>query len=288
MSNEIVKVSEGGVMRYSESPTNQVAIIREALESQMVNLMSDYDLFEEIKKQYAVIHADLKYPLPGLTDITYTCNALVTKLRREPKNIRKNEIAIAFNNGIHNKYGNKWFGLSTISLFFFVCEYCIEAERTEALRIRNLPKQDKKPPTKEEIFNIAKGNALDAYRLFLDEKEFERLTSPVYDFLFSIGILIITDDQIKDYFLKANEIYFNELQAKKNANTDPVKNKELANKIDEFIDIIATEDKTLTEKQNIKTAGIVKRLAVINLFQKLSFQEITMDALEKAIDKRNR
>jgi len=282
-NNQIIRVSgETGVSIHTESPTNQLGMIRTALESKMVNNTSDFDLFEIIKKSYLLMHLEIKYKLPDdQKDIDYCCAAVVKGLRRNPKNIRTDEIEIALINGVNGEYG-EFMGISAVTIGKFISEYCKGEIRAEALRLRNQPPPTKPKPTAEEIFNFGKNNTLQAFTSFLenskrafvnrptDEKlqglhghvnTMGRFASPAFDFLYQQKMLLISQQQIDDYFKKANELYFIELKIKRQLNQDPVKRKQINNEIAGFVEMVGLEEKSVSEIQSVKTAGIVKALA---------------------------
>lgn len=274
--------NQTGLAKYDNTPTTQVSVILNQLESELINNISDKDFFNEIKRLYFLIHLELNWSTPeNENDIVHTCDSIVKRFRRNPKNIRVRELETALLNGINRQYGD-FMGISAVTIFGFIESYAKDENRKEALRIRNQPPPYGKKPTTEDIFEMGKQNTLQAYKLFLEHQKamldvlaeggkvetrqgfncMDRFASPAFDFLYKEKLLILTQEQIDSYYEKANTIYLAQLQAQKFANNDPIKDQDFKNRIEKFINDSQLNNRDKSEIQTIQATNIVKQLAV--------------------------
>lgn len=265
---------------YNPSQTSQVSTIKNALESPMVNLTSDADLYDKILPIYTACHVDLKQNLPDdPKDTTYIIKKIITNLRRHQRNIRIDEIELAFSNGIHGKYG-KWFGLSVVTFCMFISEYCKDIDRIEALERRNKVPPTKKQPSDREIFRLCKKNALKAFILIQKENTTGRFGSLVFDFFYNIKLFLISQEEINEVYEAAKNQHLMELKSRKQIASDPLKKREIDNQISEYIDRV----------KDGKDAGAAvwstaKKIYIDNFFDTaIKFEETTIKDLINMIN----
>lgn len=263
------------------NPDAQVNYILPALKGQMINVTSERDLYNIIADNLDLILLDLKQTLSE-PDKRHICTSMVNTLKKRKVNLRNNEIQIAFNNGIHSKYG-PYYGINVVSLTMFITEYLKDVDREEALRVHNLPPATNKIPNQAEIFEMSKENALSAYKLFLKNKTADRYGSPAYDFLFKIKLLMITQPEIDLYQTQAKEIVFLLLQDKAKKSPDYIKRQSLKNELKDF-----TTKALANDVLSLAHAGLVlsnaKRLAVEKYFADLSEMEIDLNTFSEMIE----
>lgn len=212
----------------------QLAEIKKAVLSPLVNVVSDWDLYNELAKRVSEAYVDSRETLPNEQDLEYLVNKLIFNLRRDKKNIRIDEIEIAFNNGINERYG-KYYGLGVKAFFMFICSYVDQPERLTALQDVKLIATAAPEPSIKDKFKVFKNNALELFKMILEKRDFSKLAPAVYDFLFNVRFFRITKEEIDVLAEKAGEIYAKRLEVEKATTFDVYKNREISAKIDAYI-----------------------------------------------------
>jgi len=282
MSNQITTINKNpSEIAIFLNPDAQVNYILPALKSQLINVTSEDDLYDIIADNLDLILLDLKQTLSE-PDKRHICTSMVNTLKKRKINLRNNEIQIAFNNGIHSKYG-AYYGVNVVSLTMFITEYLKDIDREEALKIHNLPPATNKIPNQAEVFEMSKQNALSAFKKFLKEKSADTYGSPAYDFLFKIKLLTITQPEIDFFQTKAKEVVFLLLQDKAKHSPDYIKRQSLKNELKDF-----TTKALANDILSLAHAGLVlsnaKRLAVEKYFADLIEMDIDIEIFSEMID----
>lgn len=269
---------------YKGDPTNQVSTIKNMLEGILVNNVNDFSLFETLKVFYLKLHADLKQKVPeNDADITYVIQGIIRNMRVKKTNIRIDEILFAWENGIAEEYG-KYFGLSVISLNKFIAEYLKDPNRIEALRVKNLPPSTNYVPNELERFKTSKFNALAGYSNYLKNSTSGTYGAVIYDFLFSIRMFSITQDDIDECMKRGSDLYYHQLKEKSQAQKDVLRRKEVDVQVQKFLDKMMADNQK-PDADNPIVVSLAKRIYIDDIYAGYVFEDISIYELDQMIDK---
>lgn len=267
---EIKLYSENSVTPLS---SNDMMIV-DAINSDLVNNVSDQELKEELLKLVASAFLTAGYKAPETTlELNILLGEIISELRRIKTNIRIKEISIAFKNGVHKKYG-EYMGLSAVSFCQFIKEYLKEEPRAEALRQKNTPKETR-TPSEQEIYNLSVENCKTAFSDLKSKGTVGRFGVIVYDFLTKIGILQLDKETRWQYYEDAKSDLQEYLKSKMfNCN-----DKHEVNRLKSDLNSIIEGVKTQSNEQKLIT--ISKRLAVDDYFRGLEMEGLTIEEVLK-------
>jgi len=230
--------------------------ILKAIESNLVNQL-DNDTIEEklidlVNKTHLI--AGIKHS-GDIRELNTTVSEIIAELRFNKTNIRINEIEIAFQNGVHKKYGD-YFGLNAVTFCGFIKSYILDPTRLEAIKLKNMT-EEKKQPTLQERFETAKNLALTAYDKFDKGQSIELEGATVYRFLAGLKVIVYDDEEQAQFMTGAT----NEVIAKKNLEKVTSMDKNVRNLIQKQLDDISllSEKIKLTAQHN----GLVQYFEIL-------------------------
>ncbi|SMC46155.1 hypothetical protein [Pedobacter africanus] len=123
--------------------------ISEALDSRMINVIPDVELFEIFKSAVTAAYAIANFTAPKGVEYSVMIDQVMRICKKTYGTIRENEVTIAITRGVLGEYG-EFMGLSIKSFTWFVKSYLAEESRIKILAERNKPKETKPEPTLEE------------------------------------------------------------------------------------------------------------------------------------------
>lgn len=261
------------LIKYGENvlPAKSQEILK-ALESPLVLNSSDEIVKDQITKSMLRAYFDLGFSYPSDSDFPVMVHSILNNVRMEGMALRLDEIPIAFSRGILKEYGD-FIGLSVASFSGFIKSYIMNNARLEALKEKNKPSDQRKEPTQEEKFNIAKDNALRAFNDVKEGRDISLYGSVVYDFLNGLKLIDIPNEEKYAFIEQARNELIREREMKRAGLLDRVKlidiNKELEslNKKDQSIEILV-----------MKRA---KCLTLVSWMQGLIFEEVELERMIK-------
>lgn len=193
--------------------------ILNAIESEFVNNVNDDTLedklFDLINKTHLI--AGIKHS-GDVNELNATVSEIIAELRFNKNNIRIDEIEIAFKNGAHKKYGD-YFGLNAVSFCGFIKSYVLDPNRLEAIKIKYML-EEKKEPSLQERFEIAKNLALSTFQQFIDGQPIELQGATVYRFLAKLKIIKYSDEEQADFMEGAKTIVIDNKKREKFTSLD--------------------------------------------------------------------
>jgi len=259
MSNELAIRKEKGDVNLTEHEAISIA-----LQSPLVSAVKEEKVFDVLHAGITMAFKKNNTVLPPTDDITYLITGILVFLRRNKIKIHIDEIEIAFYNGIHHKYG-KYFGLSEISFCFFITEYLKDSDREKPILLLAPSPEKPKEPSIDDQFLTAKHLAMWCYVRFLKDpkKEIFELP-PVYDFLFKIRVIHITQKEIDDLLTNAGTIVHNRLISSKSG-ADKIQRVNINAKISECLEKKYSYGPIVTE---------AKKQYMLSLFQGYSMDKI--------------
>lgn len=196
---------------------NEVSI---ALNSPMIKDSDNFTLFEIFKNSITKSYLLIRYDSPSELALIIG-ETLRIALTNYP-NIRENEISIAFTRGVLGEYGD-FKGLSVVTFIGFLKSYLKDAERQKIIALSMVKPEEKNIPSSEEIFNMAKGNALKALDDVKTGRDITISGSAVYDWLSGLGIIMLSTDEKSEILNEAKDELIEEYTHKNMTETDRFK-----------------------------------------------------------------
>lgn len=275
--NEIQKVNTGlSVIDSSIGMTPAVKEIYEALNTELVSNSLPPSIFNAIKVGVAKSYADTGFNIPGTDEEKrqsqeYLIMEVMKYIRKMYQGLRLGEIPIAFAAGIRKEYGD-YMGLSVLSFCNFVDGYIKDQARKNALLEKGkLMIEESRIPDYNEVFDTAKGNALKALSDLKACNELGLYSGVVHDFLETIGLIDLEDDEIKELKAEARQLILLEYANK----VEPDKFKRINNQI--IIEALIGKDNQDKVKHLINIKA--KMLALKAYLQSIIFDEVDFDEL---------
>lgn len=167
-----------------------------------------------IKRCVQMVYIELKrYPKNGEIDGDVM---LIKKELLNFKNLRKNELEIAFNKGVRGEYG-EYFGISLVTFFKWIKSYCDSQERANNITTYYKSLNAVKYPSKEQKEAIIKKGIADEFEAYRSNKRSLLLASS-YDYLCKISVISYEKDDKLNFIEKAKEKLKNENDFKNASN----------------------------------------------------------------------
>jgi len=227
----------------------EVQHIKKAIQSTKIGELTPNERKNVVKGAMAKCYADLLYKFEE-KELEYTFNELLKLVEFKYYYLGKDEIMIAFRNGITKKYG-EFFGLSFATFEFFLVNYCesrrdIKKAIVEPSRLLEAPvKEINYDEFGEFLLNTykTKGQCLDYGNVY-------------YNHLIESGKVVLTIDDKQEYY----DIAYSQIEAENSRKATTLEELRISQRILEDL-----EKGTLEEK--VKSRA--KRLVVIDYFNKL-------------------
>jgi hypothetical protein len=168
--------------------------IKVALKGNNIADLLDKELERVIQEALATIFADLSR-VPEKHDVTYLVGELFKFIKHKYKHLRKDEIKIAFRNGVQGKYG-EYFGVNFVSLSMFLEKYATSEERAKAI-IEQRPERLLEAPAQEPIDVMQRVKEL--YRDFKKTGICDDIGNVAYDYLDAQAKIEFTPEQKRKF-----------------------------------------------------------------------------------------
>lgn len=200
------------------------------------------------------------------------------------------EVEICFNIGYKGEDGGygKYFGLCNKSYFFWLTQYTFSENRTKAVKAisesKNFLINPPPPkPTEEQIFEINKNGAIQAFEHVKQGKEFIDMNNVVYDFLDGLKMIDFTKEEKKEMLEKVRRELISE-QNKQLMTPDMIHAKSIKALIEtyqkgELIPNQTNEDGSPKYKHSTVVVNNTKRYALNEYFKRLIAKGIDFESL---------
>jgi hypothetical protein len=237
--------------------------IRLALQSIMIKDISDIELYEIFKASISKCYVMTRFFAPEGNELKLISDETMKMAKSRFGNLRVEEISIAFTRGLAKEYGD-YMGLSFITFVEWIKNYMKEEARINLTKPAPVVKSE---PTKEERFDLAVSNAVNAFEAYKIGRDISLIAPVVYRFLRGIKCFAYSEQEQAVFISEATNEVINELTA------------EQANTLDKFkrIDI----GRTLNNAQKMEDKIIIQaqRLGLYAYFQTLILDEVDLKKL---------
>lgn len=184
-----------------------------ALDTATVSQSLPPEVYNAVKLGLVKAFADTGYKINGTKDeITQQTDYMINEVRKDITKlypaIRLGEIQVAFKRGVRKEYG-EYMGLSVVSFLGFIAGYIKDETRKQALIEKNKLKEEPAYiPTFDQVYDIAKSNALNALKDVENGKDITFSGNVVYDFLEGIGLIDLDREAIIEIRKEARQLIF--------------------------------------------------------------------------------
>lgn len=170
--------------------------ISEALESRMINVIKEVELFPQFKNGIAAAYALGNWNAPAGVEFTVLVDQVMRLCKKYHGTLREKEITIAFTRGVLGEYGSFMHGLSIKCFLGFAKAHLAEESRLKLLAERNKPVEMKPEPTPEEQKEAFIQRLEILYIFHQTGKEILKTEGSFYfEKLYSSKVIRLTDDQ---------------------------------------------------------------------------------------------
>lgn len=275
---EIIKTGQTGIAVASIDLTkanNVSTTIKEAVTSALIPNVPEDDLYNLIVDLVGTAYLHTGFAAPDQVEAGIIIKGIQDYLKREKSNLRVDELQIAFYNGIHEVYG-KYYGLSVKTFCDFIRGYLHDPARLQEIKNKHVPAiQSPAEPTKEQLFQWSLDNLLNAYKHLSNNGTVGLYGSPVYDFLNSINLLVLSYDDLQDYNTEAIAVFTQEKEEQIKNQSDKFKRESIRRELEAFMKV--TDSKKVTV--------ITKRLIVDDYLRQMILDELDTSGLKDFIIK---
>lgn len=196
---------------------NEVSV---AQKSPMIKDSDNFTLFEIFKNSITKAYLLIRYDSPS--ELALIIGETLRLALTNCPDIRENEINIAFTRGVLGEYGD-FKGLSVVTFIGFLKSYLKDEERQRIIALSMVKPEEKKIPTAEEVFEMAKGNALKALNDVKIGRDITLSGSAVYDWLSLLGVISLSTEEKNESMDEAKSQLIEEYTHKNMTETDRFK-----------------------------------------------------------------
>jgi len=240
--------------------------IAAALSSALFCRLNDKLAYEVMKDAVVKSYVLARYECPLGQELQILVDETMKVFKARFGSIREEEVSIIFTRGLTGEYGN-FKGLSLPTFSSWAAAYLKEHSRV----LLTTQVEEKREPTAEEVFSISRSNALTAFEDFKKKGTCGRYGFVVYDFLSSLGLISVTQEEKNEYWRQAQSEYKNSLYATVAAPKDKDEQKKASDLLENFGNEITKE----------KMVNISKRMIVDDYFRSCVLEEIDLSSLIK-------
>lgn len=237
-----------------------------ALKSEFFCRLDDKYAYQVMKEAITKAYVLARYEAPIGSELQILADETMKVFKSRFGSIREQEIIIIFTRGLSGEYG-PFKGLSFPTFSNWAASYLKEHSRV----LLTTHVEEKHDPTEQEIFEISKKNALTAFEDFKKKGTCGRYGFVVYDFLSSLGLISVTQEEKNEYWRQAQSEYKNSLYATVAAPKDKDEQKKASDLLENFGNEITKE----------KMVNISKRMIVDDYFRSCALEETDLNSLIK-------
>jgi hypothetical protein len=189
---------------YSElanMPKRELEVMQ-ALNSRMLKDTPDFENFIIFKNCIVKAYLISRFTSPVAGEVTVLIDETAKSFKKNLGTIREDEVPILFERGISKEYGD-YMGLGFISFVDWGKAYIKDQARIKL----TTPIKETKIPSIDEIYQISKSNALEAFKEFKSKGTCGRFASVVYQFLLDQKIVYQTKEERIEYWNQAKQEY---------------------------------------------------------------------------------
>lgn len=242
-----------------------------ALTGRMVKDIDRKYLFNVFKSAISKAYLLIRYEVP--TEFTVIVDETMKLAQTNYGTIREAEVEIALTRGVLGEYGTDFKGLSVVTFIGFIKAYLKEESRSKLLAT---PVHEKGMPTPDEIFTMAKGNALRALSDVKESKDITLYASIVFDWLKNIGVIDAEVYNTDDFSEEARSELFREYSMRSEITTDKYKKREFGAIVTA---LIPSEDSTQEDLVKHKILNRAKCLALQEYFKEVMLEDHNLEEL---------
>lgn len=239
--------------------------IKLALQTRLFSTLDQKDAYPIVKNAIVKAYITARYEMPEAFEIEIIIDETMKAIKSKFGSLREEELSIAITRGLIGDYGD-FKGISMISIIQFVKAYLKEESR---IKLTLPAKQEKMKPSDEEIYQLSKSNALKAFSELQRNGTVGSFGGVVYDFLASIKLIELEQEEKNDYWKQAKEEYLKYLNT---AMANPLDMSE-RNRLKKDLELFQSGEK----KDRI--ISISKRLIVDDYFRGLLMEETDLNNL---------
>ena len=237
--------------------------IQIALSSKMIKDIQDPELFEIFKSNISKCYLISRFAAPEGIELTVIVDETMKMAKSRYGNLRVDEINIAFTRGLAKDYGD-YMGLSFITFTDWIKFYLKEEVR---INMTKPVPEIRKEPTREQKFDLAAYNAINAFTGFVKGKDISIQAPAVYRFLRKLGLFSYNEQEQTDFLIQAQKDIIAHLTEKKALVLDKIKRLEIARQLE--------SPQTLEEKIIVHA----QRLGLYAYFQAVIVEEADLKKL---------
>ena len=252
---------------------NQLQVTGASLTTQKQHILlnppafkEDYDdVYNVVLTATARSYSDLDFKAPVKKDVDLMVSRLTKNIQEKYKQIRTQEIPTAFANGIRREYG-EFIGLSVITFEMFIRGYLNSRYRSDlakSMPVIEAPKE----PTKEEKFNLASFNAIQAFLSYSKGKDITLVAPSVYRFLVRLKLISYEEAEQAEFITQAQKDVEEDLIRQRATVLDKYKRLEIGRQLE--------APQTLEQKVILQA----QRLGLYAYFQELIMEENDLKVL---------
>lgn len=239
--------------------------IKLALQTRLFSTLDQKDAYPIVKNAIVKAYITARYEIPEAFEIEIIIDETMKAIKSKFGSLREEELSIAITRGLIGDYGD-FKGISMISIIKFVKAYLKEESR---IKLTLPAKEEKMKPSDEEIYQLSKSNALKAFSELQRNGTVGSFGGVVYDFLASIKLIELEQEEKNDYWKQAKEEYLKYLNT---AMANPLDMSE-RNRLKKDLELFQSGEK----KDRI--ISISKRLIVDDYFRGLLMEETDLNTL---------
>lgn len=239
--------------------------IKLALQTRLFSTLEQKDAYPIVKNAIVKAYITARYEMPEAFEIEIIIDETMKAIKSKFGSLREEELSIAITRGLIGDYGD-FKGISMISIIQFVKAYLKEESR---IKLTLPAKEEKMKPSDEEIYQLSKSNALKAFGELQRNGTVGSFGGVVYDFLTSIKLIELEQEEKNDYWKQAKEEYLKYLNT---AMANPLDMSE-RNRLKKDLELFQSGEK----KDRI--ISISKRLIVDDYFRGLLMEETDLNTL---------
>lgn len=239
--------------------------IATALQSPIFSSIPVDDAYDIMKRSITRAYLLAKFECPVGLELQIIVDETMKIFQSRFGSIRQNEIDICFSRGIMGDYGD-FKGLALPAFSKFAQCYLKEESR---IKLTLPAKEEKMQPSDDEIYQISKSNALKAFSELQRNGTVGSFGSVVYDFLNSIKLIELEQEEKNEYWKQAKEEYLKYLNT---AMANPLDMSE-RNRLKKDLELFQSGEK----KDRI--ISISKRLIVDDYYRGLIMEETDLNEL---------
>lgn len=219
-----------------------------ALLTRPISSIENKELYEIFRKAINKAFVLIRYEAPSGSELTLITDETMKLAKSNYGKLREDEVMIAFTKGVMGESNVDFKGLSVVTFTKFIKAHITGLERMAMIAELNKPKAPAIPGY-DEMFEVAKNNAIRALIDTEADRDISLYSSSVYVFLERLKLIDLTDEEIKNYQQHARSILANEYQERVDKKKEYDKHDRKVNQT--ILDVLVNGEKSKDVKAKI-------------------------------------